>query len=236
MRPMHAACLNGKCDAATLLLDRGAEVDCLQNDGAAPLHGTCFKGYIDATRLLLDRGATIDRENHRGATALHATCLAGHADVARLLLERGADYNRSFGDFLPQNLARLHGHAALADWLARVRAVGWAQHLSESRYKLVVLRGLAARGDARRERAFYGKEKLLDLLFPGGRANARATRGQPRLPDELFAIVARYYWGGGMSVEEEIADAAEKEERAAQIRAESYYDYNEEPDEDGFDY
>ena len=40
-----------------------------------------------------------------------------------------------------------------------------------------------------------------------------------------------------MSVEEEIADAAEKEERAAQIRAEeSYYDYNEEPDEDGFDY
>ena len=29
----------------------------------------------------------------------------------------------------------------------------------------------------------------LDMLFPGDR------RHEPRLPDELFAIIVRFYWG-----------------------------------------
>ena len=53
---------------------------------------------------------------------------------------------------------------------------------------MVVLRAIVARGQARRQHAFFGKEPLLDFLFPDGQ--------QPYLPDELFSVITRYYWGG----------------------------------------
>mmetsp|Transcript_18446 Transcript_18446/g.57644 ORF Transcript_18446/g.57644 Transcript_18446/m.57644 type:complete len:86 (-) Transcript_18446:70-327(-) len=85
----------------------------------------------------------------------------------------------------------------MAAWLARIQPVGWKRHLCEPRYKLVVLRTLVARGRARREREFFGKEQLLDLLFPGN-----DSRGQLHLPDEVFSIIVRYYWSGEPSKRE----------------------------------
>ena len=73
----------------------------------------------------------------------------------------------------------------------------------------MVLRAIVAKGLARRERAFHGKELVLDLLFPGDRPNTRAGRHPPHLPDELFSVIVRYYWGGGLWPEEEAAAAAE---------------------------
>jgi len=106
----------------------------------------------------------------------------------------------------------------MAAWLSRVRVLGWTRHLSEPRYKLVVLRELVARERARRERALPGKELVLNFLFPGDqpppRATKQAKRG-PRLPDELFSVIARYYWCGEPSAEEEAAAAAERAATAA---------------------
>jgi len=69
---------------------------------------------------------------------------------------------------------------------------------------LVVLRAAAARSRARRQRAFHGKALVLDFLFPSEpsplQADEQATR--PRLPDELFSIIARYYRGGELSAED----------------------------------
>mmetsp|Transcript_8761 Transcript_8761/g.26189 ORF Transcript_8761/g.26189 Transcript_8761/m.26189 type:complete len:207 (+) Transcript_8761:214-834(+) len=127
--------------------------------------------------------------------ASRGLCLRS-VDSVRLLLSRGADINWSGerGEETLCDVAVEYGQTATAAWLARIRAGGWVRHLSEPRYQLVVLRALAARGDARRERAFYGKEQVLDLLFPGGRANTRAKRDQPRLPDDVFSVIACYYW------------------------------------------
>ena len=92
-----------------------------------------------------------------------------------------------------------NGHVATADWLSRIQACGgWTRYLYP-RYKLVVLRDAVARGLARRERAFDGKERVLDFLFPSpgsGRPNTRAKRNQSCLPDDVFSIIARYYWCG----------------------------------------
>ena len=126
--------------------------------------------------------------------------LSWHVSQVRLLLEYGADVNyvnrvndahatNNYPNYRGSALdvACRYGHAALGAWLARVReAGGWACYTSEPRYQLVLLRELTARGQARRERAFHGKEHLLDLLFPGGRPNTRAKRDQPRLPDDVF--------------------------------------------------
>ena len=97
----------------------------------------------------------------------------------------------------------------MAAWLSRVSAATWTRHLSEPRYQLVVLRELSARGLARPRRGVLVNIQLLDFLFPGDRPSMRARRDQPRLPDELFSIIASYYWAGGMWTEEEAAVAAE---------------------------
>ena len=122
-----------------------------------------------------------------------------------MCIEHGADtdWADTFGSS-PYDYARRNGHAALAAWLARISAAGgWTRHLSEPRYELVVLRSLCARGRA--QRADSGKEQLLDFLFPSD----QSPLDQPHLPDELFSIIARYYWGGELTAEDEAAAAEE---------------------------
>jgi len=144
--------------------------------------------------VLLDRGADANRGTRaEGVTSLWLASANNQFGAVRLLLERGCRFDQPFYGMTPHAAARHFGYPAMAAWLARITAVGWASYLSEPRYALAVLRELTARGRARRERTFHGKEYVLDLLFPDGRPNTRANRDQPRLPDELFAIIARYY-------------------------------------------
>ena len=200
--PLHWACIGRHVDAARLCLDRGADFNRSMADGVTPLHAACWKGYTEVAKLLLDRGATVDPADRIAATPLHLAAEKCNADAARLLLERGADINRAnrYGD-TPYKYALNHEDWpwTVARWLGEVQALGWKRFLAEPRYKLVVLRALAARGLVRRQRTFHGKERLLDLLFPvggGGRPNTRAKQGQPCLPDDVFPIIARYYWCG----------------------------------------
>ena len=146
----------------------------------------------------------------------------GQVDAARQLIIHGAQLdNAEVNSFTPHDWADYQGHEAMAAWLARIQAVGWARYLSEPRYKLVVLRTLAAQARAQRvrRRAFRGKELVLDFLFPCDQSPPKRTkqarRHQARLPDELFSIIAQYYWGGGLSADEEAAVAAEAAEAAA---------------------
>ena len=160
-----------------------------------------------AARLCIDRGAAV---NHPDRLApLIGASWRGHADAVRLLLERGADIDVTFRGKKSHEVARNAGRATLAVWLARIQS--WTRHLAEPRYALAVLRALVARGWARRQRAFFGKERVLDFVFPGDRPRG----GRPGLPDDLFPLVARYYWGGGMWAEEEAAAAAEAATRQA---------------------
>ena len=58
---------------------------------------------------------------------------------------------------------------------------------------MVLLRAAAARGSARRERAFHGKEPVLDCLFPCGDSDRPASDAVlDELPDhELEAMIER---------------------------------------------
>lgn len=183
---------------ATLLIDRGADVNYASEGLGVPLFIACLFDRVDVAKLLLDRDADVDRTSRTDDPPLCVACLTGHVHAAQLCLERGASVNwTSESDQTYRtlvNVAHFHGHEAMALWLARiVQAGSWKRHLSEPRYQLVVLKELVAGGRARRARAFHGKEQVLDLLFPGDRQNTRAKRHPPRLPDELFAIIARYY-------------------------------------------
>jgi hypothetical protein len=58
-------------DVALLLLERGVDVNALDENHTTPLHLASSYGLLDIAQLLLDHGATANAENVYGQTPLH---------------------------------------------------------------------------------------------------------------------------------------------------------------------
>ena len=89
--PLYFACRYGHLDTVRLLLQHGAEVDTVNNQGATPLHFACRAGHLAVAKLLLAEGAQVDKVDDHGDTPLQWACHQGHLGVAKLLLAHGAD-------------------------------------------------------------------------------------------------------------------------------------------------
>ena len=55
--PLHWAARGTSLPILTLVVEKGAEVNAVDNGGIAPLHSLASQGNLDGIRLLLDRGA-----------------------------------------------------------------------------------------------------------------------------------------------------------------------------------
>lgn len=94
-RPLHYASDAGSIAAASLLLDRGADVNGRSHVGDTPLMVACESGHVEIVRYLLSRGADPSLRDSCGATALMHTLRMGrhpslprdYVGVVRLLLE-----------------------------------------------------------------------------------------------------------------------------------------------------
>ncbi len=64
--PLHYAAVRGDINAAKDLLQAGAKVNALNNDGDSPLHLAAKKGYEEVIHLLIEHGANRDAENRSG--------------------------------------------------------------------------------------------------------------------------------------------------------------------------
>ena len=68
--PLMLACMRGHASCAHLLLERGAAVDQLDDDGDTALMRCCRQGYASIAHLLCSYGASRDLLNRHGTSAI----------------------------------------------------------------------------------------------------------------------------------------------------------------------
>jgi ankyrin repeat protein len=90
--PLGAAAFAGAVEVVRFLLERSANPNLSDSDGAAPLWIASLKGYDGIAGTLIDHGALVNRLNTSSATtAVYEAASLGQGKVVKLLLERGAD-------------------------------------------------------------------------------------------------------------------------------------------------
>ncbi|MBL9012772.1 MAG: ankyrin repeat domain-containing protein, partial [Myxococcales bacterium] len=90
-RPLHVAAEHGRVSITRALLDRGAEVDAVDQDGWTALMEAADMGHVEVVELLLDRKAAPFVADRPGFTAYSLAEEANRADVVALLRARSAD-------------------------------------------------------------------------------------------------------------------------------------------------
>lgn len=114
--PLHDACKLGQFDTVKSLLERGAEVNFLDEESFMPLHYACEISNHNIAQLLLKYGANVsgamrNLSNEKWKTPLHNACDKGHFTIVQLLLDHGAgiDITRlNCNYYTPLQLAEQH--------------------------------------------------------------------------------------------------------------------------------
>jgi ankyrin repeat protein len=117
--PLVDAVRNGDADAVRALLQKGANVNATEGDGATALHWAAHRDDLVVADLLIRGGARVNAANDLGATPLWAASLNGNTAIVRRLLDAGADPNAALlAGETPVMVASRSGHAAVVELLA----------------------------------------------------------------------------------------------------------------------
>ena len=105
------------------LIENGARVDAVDEDGRTALMVAVVKNNADCVKALLVVGADVNAKNKNGYTALMAAVLKGHTDCVKPLLKAGADANVKDKDGeTALMLAVLKGHTDCVKTLLKAEA------------------------------------------------------------------------------------------------------------------
>jgi ankyrin repeat protein len=134
---LMAAAYSGDLEAATWLVEHGADVNARSEAGCTALNGAAVSGNAAIVKLLLDQGADPNVRYQEPdsigdfQTPLMNAAWHGHVECLKLLLERGADVNIQGGPFgrSPLLCAATTGSEATVRLLvakgANVHALDW---------------------------------------------------------------------------------------------------------------
>lgn len=128
---LHAACDHGHSGIAKLLIDRGAGVNEVNDDGDTPICVATFRGHYYIVDTLIDHGAHMDvavqfaaaygqprvmgllirRGAHIDPINLHRACMYGNYDTVRVLLDSGMDVDAPMEEtaYAPLHMVMLRG-------------------------------------------------------------------------------------------------------------------------------
>jgi len=93
MTALHLAVERGNAELAAFLIDKGADIDARDREGAGPLHYAAAIGHLAVAALLVEKGAQVSASDDGSAQPIHEAAMSGNVAVARLLLDHGADPN-----------------------------------------------------------------------------------------------------------------------------------------------
>ena len=119
--PLHAACQNGHVDAVKFLLDKGCDIDCVDEGGRTPLFSAALAGKSDIVEMLICSGADINHKDDNGTNALLYVCsqeenMVDYGDVVRILLRNGIETGTDF-DCSGLVSAAQHNHHTIVEAL-----------------------------------------------------------------------------------------------------------------------
>jgi ankyrin repeat protein len=125
---LHMAAWDGHASIVEMLLNAGALVDVLTQDGISPLALAAHAGHADVVGLLLSANASVNiaaiggEKATAGQTALHSAAQENYPNIVRLLLAAGADTTLvNEPDFDPLSLAVRKGHAQVVSEILAAR-------------------------------------------------------------------------------------------------------------------
>ena len=90
--PLILACYSGNIDIIEFLLENGADLNYVSQEGTA-LMAVTVKGNFQLVDLLLEKGANPNLANSTGITALIYAVQFNNTELVRKLLANGADKN-----------------------------------------------------------------------------------------------------------------------------------------------
>ena len=139
---------------AQLLLERGGEVNALDDDNQTPLHMASYFVRAEMVLALLNAGANPSAKNAQGQTPLHLMSQCGSYDdradivgVTQLLLDHGADVNvKDNNHATPSDFASYHRRVKLASLLLNYRAGDTANSANVDRRLAPLQVGLDSEG------------------------------------------------------------------------------------------
>lgn len=88
--PLHAASSKGHLSSIRLLLERGANIDVVDEDGLTALHHAVLRSRPESMSFLISSGAAVNVVDHTGHTALCYAADQGRDDMLNILLNHGA--------------------------------------------------------------------------------------------------------------------------------------------------
>ncbi|KAK1834066.1 hypothetical protein QBC39DRAFT_369351 [Podospora conica] len=92
--PLHMAALKGQCKIIDILLNKGADINNLDQTGRTPLHCAVEGQRMDAVTKLMAAGADVTIKDVKGISALAMAVEKGMEDAVVLFIEAGADPNQ----------------------------------------------------------------------------------------------------------------------------------------------
>ena len=75
--PVVKTARKGDVEAIKVLLDKGANLEAVNENGQTPLHCAAREGHKKAIKVLLDKGANLEAVNEYGQTPLHRAARCG---------------------------------------------------------------------------------------------------------------------------------------------------------------